>query len=120
MAVAQVGLIGSAALVLVVNGTAAPVAWFLLLGAAGAASAAAETGALSLMAGMPSDGMLTTMVASSQAWALGFLIGPPGATWLATTFGRYTPGLALMAVAVAAVAFGLTVPAHPAPRRPSS
>jgi hypothetical protein len=86
-----------------------PVAWFVLLSLAGLSLGAAETGALGLIAAMPEAGMLTTQVAYSQAWALGFLVAPPGATWLSSSFGGPAPGLALAAIGVLAALLGFSV-----------
>jgi MFS transporter len=107
--VAQGGMLTCAALVVAATASTAPWAWFVFLPAAGMFIGAGEAGAMSVQASMPASGMITTMMAAAQGWALGFLVAPSGATWLSSTFGRLAPALGLVALAAAAAAFGLTV-----------
>src|SRR5207302_8627458 len=107
--VAQAGAVLAGLLLIAVTGSDSPVAWFVLLGLVGLVLGAAESGSLAMVARMPEAGMLTAQVAYSQVWALGFLVGPPGTTWLATSAGKVAPGLALAAVGLGAAALGFWV-----------
>lgn len=96
---AQLGVLAAACLLIGVSAVSSVAAWFALLVLTGAVLGATETGGLGLLATLPEEGMLTATVANAQAWALGFLVGPPLATWLRTAHGPVAPALALLGLA---------------------
>lgn len=104
---AQLGVVAAACFLIGVTAVRSVAAWLVLLAAAGAVLGATETGGLGVLATLPEEGMLTATVANAQAWALGFLVGPPLATWLRTAHGPVAPALALLGLALVVSAVGL-------------
>jgi MFS family permease len=83
---AQVGAVASALLIVQLVRVDGVLWWFVLIVLLGAAIGATEASVLSIVAGVTSDGLLTAMMVYSQAFALGFMVGPPVATWITTQF----------------------------------
>jgi hypothetical protein len=65
---------------------------------------------LSIVSRTPEETMLTAMTASSQAFAIGYLIAPPAATWITDGAGMTASGIAVAAAAVVTAALAWTVP----------
>jgi Major Facilitator Superfamily len=116
---AQLGVVAAACLLIGVSAVHSVGPWFALLALTGAVLGATETGGLGLLATLPEEGMLTATVANAQAWALGFLVGPPLATWLRTAHGPVAPALALLGLAVVVALTGVGVRASTAAGPPA-
>ena len=107
---AQLGLACSAVLLLGIASFDSVAWWFALSILLGAALGAAEASVLSIASSMAEGGLITAMVAYSQAFALGFVIGPPVATWLTTRFSLVVSAVAVGVVLVLGACSGLLVP----------
>ena len=116
--VAQIGLVISGLLLLEVTLFDNVPAWFALLGVMGFALGATEAGVLSVVSSISEGGILTAMLVYSQAFALGYLIGPPATTWLSTSLGLVASAAILFAGALACSAAGFLVPLVPRGRAP--
>lgn len=99
--VIRVGMILAGALVLLLSWTTRPIAWFPLLTGITVTLSAAETAALRLMAGLRRSGVLLGMLAFSQSWAIGTMVGPVLGTWSAGALGPLAPGV---------IVFGCSLP----------
>ncbi len=93
--------------------------WFLLAAILGIGLGISETSAVSIVARTPEETMLTAMTAASQAFAIGYLIAPPAATWITGTAGMTASGLAVAAAAVATAALAWAVPLAGGDARPA-
>jgi len=107
----QAALVVCAGAILFLGGSSIPGLWFGAAVVLGLALGVTETGAVSMVAATPEESMLTAMTAASQAFALGYLIGAPLATWLAESMGDVWSAavLACAALATAAVAYAVPV-----------
>jgi MFS family permease len=106
---AQVGAAATALLILQLVRVDGVVWWFVLIILLGVAVGATEASVLSITAGATGDGLLTAMMVYSQAFALGFMIGPPVATWLTTQFSVVASAAAIGGVLLIAAAAGFLV-----------
>jgi len=106
----QSALVVCAVSVAVLGGSSIPVLWFGAAMVMGLALGVTETGAVSMVAATPEESMLTAMTAASQAFALGYLIGAPLATWLTDTAGHLWSGLVLAGLALATACVAYSVP----------
>jgi len=106
----QSALLVCAIAVLALGGSSVPALWFGAAVVLGLALGVTETGAVSMVAATPEESMLTAMTAASQAFALGYLIGAPLATWLTESAGNVWSGIVLACAALATAAAAYTVP----------
>ena len=107
---AQIGGAGCAALLLALVGFDSVVWWFVLAVLLGVALGATEAGVLSIAAGASERGLIAAVMVYSQAFALGFLIGPPVATWLTTRFSVVASAAAVGGALLLASGAGFLVP----------
>jgi hypothetical protein len=107
---AQVGALCCAALLLGIARLDSVVWWFTLMILLGAALGVTEASVLSIASGVAEGGLITAMVAYSQAFALGFLVGPPVATLLTTRFSLLISAIAVGLVLLLGAGGGLLVP----------
>jgi len=112
-ATAQVGSVCSALLLLGIAAFNAVPAWFVFVILLGAALGATEASVLSIASNVSEGGLITSMVVYSQGFAVGFLVGPPLATWLTTRSSLMASAVVVGAVLVAGAATGLLVPSRP-------
>jgi Major Facilitator Superfamily len=91
--VIRVGIVLAGGLVLLLSWTTWPMAWFPLLAGITVTLSAAETAALRLMAGLRRSGVVVGMLAFSQSWAIGTMVGPVLGTWSAGALGPLAPGV---------------------------
>lgn len=110
MATARIGSLLMAAFIIAVAAVDSVVGWFVLLILLGASQGATEASVLSIASDASEGGLLTAMVAYSQAFAIGFLIGPPLATWLFTRFSLVISGVVVAVILVSASVAGMLVP----------
>jgi MFS family permease len=106
----QGALLLSAATMIALSASGSPIAWFCLAAVLGVGVGISETAAISMVVSTPEKSMLTAMTAASQAFALGYLIAPPAATWITEKAGMTASGLAIAAVAVATAAIAWSLP----------
>jgi sugar phosphate permease len=106
----QLALLLCAATIVAIAASDSPTLWFVLAAVLGIGVGMSETSAVSMVARTPQETMLTAMTLASQAFALGYLIAPPAATWITGTAGMTASGLAIAAVAVVTAALAWTVP----------
>ena len=106
----QLALLLCAVTMVAIASSDSPAMWFVLAAILGIGVGMSETSALSIVARTPEDTMLTAMTASSQAFAIGYLIAPPAATWITGTAGMTASGLAVAAAAVVTAALAWAVP----------
>jgi ACDE family multidrug resistance protein len=111
---AQVGAAASAVLILELVRVDSVLWWFVLIVLLGAAVGATEASVLSIASGATGDGLLTAMMVYSQAFALGFLVGPLVATWLTTQFSVVASAVAVGGALLIASASGFLVRANAA------
>src|SRR5207249_6021713 len=78
----QLALLLSAATIVAIAASDSPAMWFILAAVLGVGVGVSETAAVSMVARTPENTMLTAMTAASQAFAIGYLIAPPSATWI--------------------------------------
>lgn len=97
--VIRAGTILAGGLVLLVSWTTRPAGWFLLLAGIAVALSAAETAALRLMADLGGSGVLG-ILAFSQSWAVGTLVGPVLGTASTDALGPLAPGIITFGCAV--------------------
>jgi len=83
---------------------------FVLLCFLGLALRATEAGVLSLASRTAEGGLLTAILVYSQAFAVGYLVGPPAATWISTRFSLLISALMVGALLVVVSAAGLMIP----------
>ena len=107
---AQVGAVCCALLLLGLTWSHSVAWWFVLAVLLGVALGATEAGILSITAGAGGGGLITAMTVYSQAFALGFLAGPPLATWLTTRFSLVASAAALGGALVLTSGAGFLVP----------
>jgi MFS family permease len=110
-ATAQVGSVLAGLFVLAIGAFDSVAWWFVLAVLLGAAQGAAEASVLSIASDAAEGGLITAIVAYSQAFAIGFLIGPPMATWLTTRFSLLISAAVVAGALVLAAAAGFLVPA---------
>jgi MFS family permease len=84
--------------------------WFALAVVLGASQGATEASVLSIASDASEGGLITAVVAYSQAFAVGFLIGPPVATWLTTRFSLVSSAAVVAVALLLAAAAGMLVP----------
>lgn len=89
--------------------------WFALAVLLGASQGATEASVLSIASDASEDGLITAVVAYSQAFAVGFLIGPPVATWLTTRFSLISSAAVVGVALLLAAAAGMLVPVTAGP-----
>jgi MFS family permease len=106
---AQVGAVASALLIVQLVRVDGVPWWFVLMVLLGVAIGATEASVLSIVAGVTSDGLLTAMMVYSQAFALGFMVGPPVATWITTQFTVVASAAAIGGALLVAGAAGFLV-----------
>jgi MFS family permease len=106
----QLALLLSAAAIVAIAAADSPALWFVLAAVLGIGVGMSETSAVSMVARTPEDTMLTAMTLASQAFAIGYLIAPPTATWITGTAGMTASGLAVAAVAVITAGLAWFVP----------
>jgi MFS family permease len=106
----QLALLLCAVTIVALAASDSPAMWFLLAAILGVGVGTSETSALSIVARTPEDTMLTAMTASSQAFALGYLIAPLAATWITDSAGMTASGVAVAAAAVVTAALAWAVP----------
>jgi len=94
-------------------------AWFVLIVLLGAALGLTEAGVLSISSSAAEGGLMTAQVVYAQAFAFGFLIGPPLATWLTTRFSLISSGavVGLVLLLGASSGFLAPMPDQPGPIR---
>jgi ACDE family multidrug resistance protein len=107
---AQIGSICCAVLLLGIAGMEGVTWWFVLVILLGVALGATEASVLSIASGVAEGGMISAMTAYSQAFAVGFLIGPPAGTWLTTRFSLVVSALAVGLVLLLGAGAGFLVP----------
>ncbi|HXY71038.1 MAG TPA: MFS transporter [Actinomycetota bacterium] len=112
----QTALVVCAAAVLALGGSSVAPLWFGAAVVLGLALGVTETGAVSMVAATPEESMLTAMTAASQAFAVGYLIGAPLATWLTEWAGNVWSAVVLACAALATAAAAYAVPVS-RPRR---
>lgn len=106
----QLALLLCAVAIVAIAASDSPAMWFVLAAILGIGVGISETSAITMVARTPEDTMLTAMTAASQAFAIGYLIAPPTATWITGTAGMTASGLAVAAVAVVTAALAWAVP----------
>jgi MFS family permease len=106
----QLALLLCAVTIVAIAASDSPTLWFVLAAILGIGVGMSETSAVSMVARTPQETMLTAMTLASQAFALGYLIAPPAATWITGTAGMTASGLAVAAVALVTAALAWTVP----------
>jgi MFS family permease len=112
-ATAQVGAVLSAMMLVGIAAFDTVAAWFVLVVLLGAALGATEASVLSIASNVSERSLITSMVVYSQGFAVGFLIGPPLATWLTTQASLVASAVVVGAVLVAGAATGFLVPSSP-------
>jgi MFS family permease len=90
--------------------------WFVLLCLLGLALGATEAGVLSIASRTAEGGLLTAMLVYSQAFAVGYLVGPPAATWVATRYSLLLSALMVGVLLVVVSAAGLLITPDRGPR----
>ena len=111
---AQVGAVACALFIVQLVRVDGVLWWVVLIVLLGAAVGATEAGVLSITARATGDGLLTAMMVYSQAFALGFMVGPPVATWLTTQFTVVASAAAIGGALLVASAAGFLVRADTA------
>jgi MFS family permease len=106
----QTALVVCAVAVLALGGSSIPPLWYGAAAVLGLALGVTETGAVSMVAATPEESMLTAMTAASQAFAVGYLIGAPLATWLTESVGDVWSALVLACAALATAVAAYAVP----------
>jgi MFS family permease len=106
----QLALVLCAVTIVALAASRSPALWFLFAAILGIGVGMSETSALSIVSRTPEETMLTAMTASSQAFAIGYLIAPPAATWITDSAGMTASGLAVAAAALATAALAWLVP----------
>jgi MFS family permease len=106
----QGALLVSAATIIAISASSSPVTWFCLAAVLGVGVGISETAAIAMVVSTPEESMLTAMTAASEAFALGYLIAPPAATWITEKAGMTASGLTLAAAALATAAIAWAVP----------
>src|SRR5207253_1982425 len=92
---AQIGALCCALFLVPIAWSNAAWAWFVLACFLGFSLGATEASVLSIAAGAAEGGLITALIVYSQAFALGFLVGSPFATWLSTMSGVVASALAV-------------------------
>ena len=106
----QLALLLCAVTIVALASSDSPAMWFLFAAILGIGLGMSETSALSIVARTPEDTMLTAMTAASQAFAIGYLIAPPTATWITEGAGMTASGVAVAAAAILTAALAWLVP----------
>src|SRR5207245_6411652 len=106
----QGALLVSAATIIAISASSSPVTWFCVAAVLGVGVGISETAAIAMVVSTPEESMLTAMTAASEAFALGYLVAPPAATWITEKAGLTASGLALAAAALATAAIAWAVP----------
>lgn len=105
---------------LVVALVTVPWVWFVTMTVIGFAVGVGESSALSLLGRTTLGGTLTALVAYSQSWAVGFLVGPPIGSALVALAGWTAPALATVLCAVTlATGFRVRARGRPGPSSPT-
>ncbi|TMK80753.1 MAG: MFS transporter [Actinobacteria bacterium] len=107
---AQVGAVCCAALLLGLTTFDSVAMWFVLIVLLGAALGVTEAGVLSISSSAAGGGLMTAQVVYAQAFAFGFLIGPPVATWLTTRFTLISSGVVVGLVLLLGAGSGFLAP----------
>ena len=105
-----VGAVCCAALLLGLTTFDSVAMWFVLIVLLGAALGVTEAGVLSISSSAAGGGLMTAQVVYAQAFAFGFLIGPPVATWLTTQFSLISSGVVVGLVLLLGAASGFLAP----------